>query len=282
MIKKLHIFLPILVAVLGIVIVIKGATGLHGHGPELQPSNVHVGNHIAIQRGAKLYVNYCMGCHSAEHLRYSELRKVGLNDDLILENFIFDGSKVSDHLKIAMPKSDAETWFGAPAPDLTLINRVKHGPDYVYTYLKSFYRDSSRPFGANNTVLKNAGMPHVLVDLQGIQEPVYRYDVTRDGHVEISFDNEADAVAYAEKRGGGKTDGYKIEKQVDRLTLVEPGSLTPEEYDTAVRDIATFLAFIGEPAALERKQMGIWVVLFLIVFSALAYFMKKSYWEDVH
>lgn len=246
--------IPLLIAILGVVLVGYGAMHVGGHGAgHLEQVNIDVSNNAAIQRGAKTFVNYCMGCHSAEHMRYKQLTEVGLTEDQIKDNLIFGDKKVGDLMKIAMPATDAANWFGAAAPDLSLVNRLR-GSDWVYSYLKGFYADDTRPFGVNNTVLENAGMPHVLWELQGVQKAVYR-----------------------EEQHGDKT-----EKVIDRLELAEPGSMNPEQYDATIRDLVTFLAYAGEPVKLERQRLGMWVILFLIVFSVVAYFMKKEYWKDVH
>ena len=232
-----------------------GAFAAGGPAVELEPANIDLSNEASIQRGAKMFVNYCMGCHSAEYVRYKQFTKVGLTEDQIKDNLIFDGSKVGDPMTIAMPKTDAEKWFGAAPPDLTLTARVRHnGGDWIYNYMKTFYVDEKRPLGVNNVVFPNVGMPHVLWELQGIQHAVYK-EVEHDG---------------------------KVEKVVDRLELVQPGSMTPAEYDAAVRDLATFLVYISEPVKLERQRLGIWVLLFLAVFTVVAYLMKKEYWKDVH
>lgn len=248
-------------------------------GTPLQSANIDLNNHAAIQRGAKLFVNYCMGCHSAKYVRYKLFTEVGLTEDDIKNNLMFAGGKVGDLMENAMPESDAAKWFGAPAPDLTLTARIKHGgADWIYTYLKSFYTDSSRPLGVNNTVFPNVGMPHVLYGLQGVQDPVYKYEVHHDGHTVASFDTEAAADAYAKEHG----EGHRLERVVDRLELVEQGSLTPAEYDQVARDLATYLTYISEPMKLERQRIGVWVMLFLIVFTVIAYLMKKEWWKDVH
>lgn len=229
--------------------------GAGGGGHPLQAANIDVGNHAAIQRGAKMFVNYCMGCHSAKYLRYKQLTEVGLSEDIIKRNLMFGGGKIGDQITIAMPETDAANWFGAAAPDLTLISRIKHnGPDWLYSYLKSFYSDESRPMGVNNTVFPNVGMPNVLWELQGIQRAVFKEEDHAGTMVQV----------------------------VDHLELVTPGSLKPAEFDSAIRDLVTFLAYIAEPVKLERQALGIWVILFLVVFTLIAYFMKKSYWEDVH
>ena len=226
-----------------------------GGGHELQAANIDIGNQAAIQRGAKMFVNYCMGCHSAKYVRYKQLTEVGLSEETIKYNLMFAGGKIGDQMTIAMPEQDAANWFGAPPPDLTLIARIKHGgPDWLFSYLKSFYTDETRPLGVNNTVFPNVGMPNVLWELQGIQKAVFKEE-NHDGH---------------------------IVKLVDHLELAQPGSLTPAEFDSAIRDLVTFLAYIAEPVKLERQAIGIWVILFLVGFTVLAYFLKKNYWKDVH
>ena len=258
-------------------------TGMAAGGPavELQEANIDLNNHAAIQRGAKYVANYCMGCHSTQYVRYKQMMEVGLSEDDIEENLMFtDDAKVGDLMTIAMPNKDATNWFGAAPPDLTLTARIKHGgADWIYSFLKSFYTDSSRPLGVNNTVFQNVGMPHVLWELQGVQDPIYRYEVHQDGDTIASFGTEAEAEAYLEQQPDGE---YRLERVVERLELVQPGSLTPAEYDQVARDIATYLTYISEPVKLERQRMGIWVMLFLVVFTVLAYLMKKEWWKDVH
>jgi ubiquinol-cytochrome c reductase cytochrome c1 subunit len=255
-------------------------TGFAAGGPkvELQSANIDLNNHASIQRGAKLFVNYCMGCHSAKYVRYKLFTEVGLSEDDIEDNLMFHDGKVGDLMKIAMPPNDAAKWFGAPPPDLTLTARIRGGADWIYTYLKGFYTDPSRPLGVNNTVFANVGMPHVLVDLQGVQDPVYRYEVHYKGDTVATFDTEAAAIAYVDEHG----EDYRLERIVERLELVEPGSMTPAEYDQVARDLATFMVYISEPMKLERQRMGIWVLLFLAVFTVLAYLMKKEWWKDIH
>ena len=268
-----------LIAVMALALV--PLTGLAAGGPavKLEKANIDLNNHAAIQRGAKFFVNYCTGCHSAQYVRYQLFKEVGLTEDDIKDNLMFAGGKVGDLMKIAMPAEDAGSWFGAPAPDLTLTARIKSGgADWLYTYLKGFYTDSSRPMGINNTVFPNVGMPHVLWELQGVQDPVYKFEVHHDGHAVASFDTEAAADAYVKEHG----EGYRIERVVAGLELTQKGSMTPAEYDQVARDLATFLTYISEPMKLERQRMGVWVILFLTVFSVLAYLMKKEWWKDIH
>jgi ubiquinol-cytochrome c reductase cytochrome c1 subunit len=222
-------------------------------GVHLDPANIDVGDEASIQKGAKHFVNYCMGCHSAKYVRYKQLTKVGLSVDQVKDNLMFTGGKIGDKMTIAMKPADAAKWFGAPPPDLTLVARIR-GADWIYTYLRSFYRDDSRPFGVNNVVFPSVGMPHVLVGLQGVQEPVYE-----------------------EVEHGGKT-----HKVLEGLELVEAGSLTPAEYDAMARELTTFLTYIAEPVKQERQHLGVWVTLFLLVLFVLAYMMKKEWWKDIH
>ncbi len=246
----------------------------------LEQANIDLGNEQAIQRGAKRFVNHCMGCHSAQYVRYKLFTEVGLSEDDIKDNLMFTDGKVGDLMTIAMPEEDAGAWFGAAPPDLSLVARIKHGgADWIYSFLKGFYVDPSRPLGVNNTVFANVGMPHVFLDLQGVQEAVYRYEVHHEGHPVAAFDTEAAADAYLQEHEG---QNYRLERVVDRLELVQPGSMTAAEYDQVARDLATFLTYISEPMKLERQRIGIWVILFLVVFTVIAYLMKKEWWKDVH
>jgi len=225
-----------------------------GPSVPLDDANIDLTDQESLQRGAKYFVNYCQNCHSAKYMRYKTMEEIGLTEDQIKDNLMFVGDNVRGQMEIAMSTDDAATWFGAPPPDLTLTARLR-GEDWLYTYMRSFYLDPSRPFGVNNTVFPDVGMPHVLWDLQGWQSPVY----------EEHTDAEGNTV-----------------KTVKELELSEAGSMSAEEYDTAVRDLVTFLAWMGEPMKLERQRLGVWVLLFLAVFTVVAYFMKKAYWEDVH
>ncbi len=250
-----------------------------GGNVALQQANIDLENHASIQRGAKLFVNYCMGCHSAKYVRYKLFTEVGLTEDDIKNNLMLAGGKIGDLMENAMTPKDAAAWFGGPAPDLTLTARIRHnGADWIYTYLKSFYTDPSRPMGVNNTVFPNVGMPHVLWEIQGIQNPVYKYEVHHDGKTAAAFDTEAEAEAFVADKG----EGYRLERVVERLELAQPGSLSEAEYDQVVRDLATFMSYIAEPMKLERQRMGIWVMLFLVIFTVVAYLMKKEWWKDVH
>jgi ubiquinol-cytochrome c reductase cytochrome c1 subunit len=222
-----------------------------GAGVHLDTAPVDVSNKASLQRGAKFFVNYCLTCHSAEHARFVRVGvDLGLSPELVEKYLIFTDAKIRDHMKTTMLASDATEWFGAAPPDLTLIARAK-GADYLYTYLRGFYLDDTRPFGVNNTVLHNASMPHVLWRLQGWQKPVF-------------------------KEVEGK-------REIERLEPIEgTGLLTPEEYDRVVADLVNFMVYLSEPAQLERKKIGVWVLFYLLILGVLAYLLKKEYWKDVH
>ncbi len=213
---------------------------------------------ISLQRGAQVFVNYCLNCHSANYMRYNRLAELGLTEQQIRDNLIFTDAKVGDLMKIAMDPKDSKEWFGAPPPDLTVIARSRSshagsGADWLYTYMRSFYRDASRPTGWNNVVFPNVGMPHVLYQLQGEQ------------------------VLRTEKIQGP---GYPIE--VEKLALEKPGTLKPVDYDRLVADLVNYLNYMAEPASGDRRQIGIYVLWFLGVMFVLAYLLKKEYWKDVH
>jgi ubiquinol-cytochrome c reductase cytochrome c1 subunit len=213
----------------------------------------------ALQNGAKLFVNYCLNCHGASYMRYNRLRDIGLSEEQIKDNLLFTGEKVGDTMRISMQRSDAKEWFGAAPPDLTLIARARSsefgsGADWLYTYMRTFYRDEKRPTGWNNLVFANVGMPHVLWELQGQQV----------AHVVSHNDAHGHAVEYK------------------KLQLATPGKMTPTEYDTAMADLVSFLVYMGEPVAETRKQIGILVLVALAVVFVLAYLLKREFWKDVH
>ena len=211
-------------------------------------TNVH--DQAALQRGAKLFFNYCVGCHSLKFVRYSRIAEdLGLSEQDVMGNLNLTGAKFGDPVISHMPEESATTFFGKAPPDLSLEVRAK-GADWVYGYLNSFYLDPSRPVGWNNTVFPNASMPNPLWELQGLQTAVMH-----------------------------KVDG---DEAVEKLELSRPGKLTPAEYQQATRDLTTFLEYAAEPAALQRQRYGIWVLLFLAAFTLLAYALKKEYWKDVH
>ncbi|WP_162062478.1 cytochrome c1 [Vibrio taketomensis] len=226
-----------------------------GANVPLDKANNDLSDQASLQNGAKLFMNYCFGCHSAQYQRYERVaRDIGIPIDLMKENLIFDPTaKVGDLMENAMPEKQAAKWFGGPAPDLTLVARVR-GTDWLYTYLRSFYEDPARPFGVNNVVFPSVGMPHVLEELQGIPMPVMGTKVVDGEEVEVVV--------------GIETDGS--------------GELNSEEYDQAVRDLVNFLEYSGDPVKLERHTLGWWVMGFLVIFTIVVVLLKKEYWRDVH
>jgi len=215
---------------------------------ELMKSGADVRDQASLQRGARLFFNYCVGCHSLKYVRYSRMAEdLGLTEDEVMKNLNFTGAKFQEPVVSHMPAALAGTWFGKAPPDLSLEVDAK-GADWVYTYLNTFYLDPKSPIGWNNTTLPNAAMPFPLWELQGIQTAV--------------------------KKEGSD--------DVEKLELSQPGKLTPAQYQQATRDLTNFLEYAAEPAALQRQRYGIWVLLFLAGFTFLAYLLKKEYWKDVH
>ncbi len=230
----------------------------------LEQPKINFKDKASLQRGAKLYINYCLGCHSMTYLRYNGMAKgTGIVKpdgeiaaNLVKDNLIFSDAKITDAIKSAMPETFAKTWFGVAPPDLTLVARVR-GVDWLYTYLKSFYVDDSRPFGVNNLVFPDVGMPHVLESLQGRQIPIY---------------NTTEKVV----------DGQlKTVKEVAHLAVESPGSMSEAEFSRAMNDLVNFLAYAGTPEKIKRHYIGYWVIGFLVIFSVLAYLLKREYWRDV-
>jgi ubiquinol-cytochrome c reductase cytochrome c1 subunit len=220
-----------------------------GHSVPLDKAPVNVSDVESLQRGARMFVNHCLNCHSASYMRYSRLQDIGLTEDQIKNNLMFATDKPGQTMEVAMSRGDGKVWFGATPPDLTVIARSR-GADWLYTYLRTFYRDESRPTGWNNLVFDKVGMPHVLWDLQGELAPRY----VKQGEHEV----------------------------IDRLELVKPGSVSLAEYDTMVGDLVNYLVWMGEPAQQQRKQLGLIVLAFLAVFFVVAYYLKKEFWKDIH
>lgn len=216
----------------------------------------------ALQRGAKLFVNYCLNCHNAAYMRFNRLRDIGLTEAQIKDNLVLTGGKVGDTMKVAIDPKDAKDWFGGVPPDLTLIARSRaeggkgSGADYIYTYLRTYYRDDSKATGWNNAAFPNVGMPNVLWQLQGQQRPVY--------------EEEADPHEH------GKT--VHVLKGFEQVT---PGTLTPAEYNDAVADLVAYLQWMSEPVQSSRVRLGVWVLLFLAVFTVFAWRLNAAFWKDV-
>jgi len=223
-------------------------------GIALQSAGTDIKNTESLQRGARNFMNYCSGCHSLKYLRYNRLGEdLKIPESELAANLMFTGDKTSDTINSAMPK-DSEAWFGKQPPDLSLIARAR-GTDYLYSYMKGFYVDKTRPWGVNNLYLPSAAMPDVLAELHGLQKPV--------------FNNVAD------EHGSARM-------VLDGVESMTPGAMKPEEYDQFVRDIVNFLDYAGEPVKGKRQSMGVFVTLFLLVFFVFAYLLKKEYWKDVH
>jgi ubiquinol-cytochrome c reductase cytochrome c1 subunit len=224
---------------------------------------------LELQSGARTFVNYCLTCHGASAMRYNRLRDLGLSEAEIKDNLILTDAKVGETMKVALTTKDGKQFFGTAPPDLSLIARSR-GADWLYTYLRSFYRDPSRPTGWNNTVFPNVGMPHVLYALQGEQ-------VLKAVEPAAKAGEEKTGEAGEKKAGEHETEAPKMV-----LQLAKPGSLTPVEYDVAVADLVGFLVYVGEPGAAQRKHMGYFVLFGLFVLTALAYALKREFWKDVH
>lgn len=213
-----------------------------GPSMHLDKANNDLTDKESLKNGFKTYINYCLGCHQLQYQRYNRtFTDLGIDEADGIENYMYTGEKVGDHITNTMPSKEAANWFGTAPPDLTLEARLR-SPDWIYTYLRSFYMDEKRPFGVNNKVFKDVGMPHVLQDLQGVS----------------SLDEQGN------------------------VTPAMGGSLTAEEYDVVVRDLTNFLEYVGEPSKLERESMGYKVLIFLFIFFIISYFLKKEYWRDVH
>jgi len=212
----------------------------------------------SLQRGAHAFVNYCLNCHSASYMRYNRLTDIGLTEQQIRDNLVFTGVKVGDLMKTAMDPQDAKEWFGTAPPDLSVVARSRSshagtGSDWLYTYLRTFYRDASRPSGWNNLVYPNVGMPHVLWQLQGEQVLV---------------------------EGKQLADGYT--KTVETLKIDKPGTMKPVDYDALVADLVNYMTYMSEPARHQRVTVGLYTLLVIFILIALSYALKKAYWKDVH
>jgi len=212
--------------ILAFLLAVAPVLGMASSGVHLDDANIDLSDNASLQRGARLFVNYCLSCHSAKYQRYNRMaRDLGLTEEEVKANLMFTTDKIGDTMQIAMDPNDAAGWFGTTPPDLSVIARAR-GVDWIYTYLRSFVPDESRPFGVNNKVFPDVGMPHVLWQLQESQ--------------------------------------------------------SAEKFDSDMRDLTAFLAYVGEPIARERQRIGVWVLLFIAVFFVVALLLKKEYWKDVH
>jgi ubiquinol-cytochrome c reductase cytochrome c1 subunit len=224
-----------------------------GGGGHLESADIEPGNLASLQRGARNFMNYCSGCHSAQYVRFNTIGKhLELSEEQLIDNLMFNAEKTFETIRAAMPAEDAARWYGTAPPDLSLMARAR-GADYVYNFLKSFYLDPDSPTGVDNTVLAGTSMPHVLWELQGFQKAVYS-EHTEDGVTSYTFEH---------------------------FEPVTAGSMDAEDYDEFVRDTVNFLVFIAEPIRSDRRVIGTWVIIYLIVFFVIAVMLKKQIWKDV-
>jgi ubiquinol-cytochrome c reductase cytochrome c1 subunit len=241
-------------------------------GGATEQSGIDLDDRGSLQRGAQLYMNYCVGCHSLKYMRYSRIAEdLGLSEEQVMQNLNFTGAKFGEQVVNTMPAKGGGKWFGKAPPDLSLIARVR-GSDWVYTYLKSFYLDESRPLGWNNKLFPNASMPNPLWELQGNQRPVFAKKV------DTGKKDDQGKPIMACAHGQVEIDDACVKE----LVVASPGSQNAELFDRTARDIAAFLEYVGEPAALKRQKLGVWVILFLSFFTFLAWLLKREYWRDVH
>ncbi len=222
----------------------------------LDPVEISLKDKVSLQRGAQLFVNYCLSCHSVQYMRYNRMAAdLDIPEDVVRKNMLLSNQKIGDLMTTTMSQKDAVDWFGGVAPpDLSLTGRLR-GADWLYNYLRTFYLDETTASGWNNVVFENVAMPHALYELQGLQRAVFKT----------------------------VTDEQGIESKVfDTFEMVRPGTMTPQEYDEAMRDLTNFMVYVAEPAKMVRVKYGVWVMLFLAVFGGLAYALKKEYWRDIH
>jgi len=237
---------------------VSGLAAAAESGVALDRAPIDTHDVASLQRGARTFVNYCLNCHSANYMRYNRLQELGLTETQIRDNLIFDDRKVGDLMKVALDPKDAKQFFGGTPPDLTLIarSRASHagtGSDWLYTYLRTFYRDPSRPTGWNNLVYPNVGMPHVLWELQGIQ---------------VLKDKKVQAAGYV--------------KTEHELAVGQPGTMSQVEYDRMVADLVNYMTYMSEPVRNTRTSVGMIVLLVLSLLFVLVYLLKKEFWKDVH
>ena len=247
--------------IVGLFIVILPALGLAAApSAGLDPMDPDHTNKESLQRGAALFTNYCMGCHSMEYARYMRVAEdLEIPQEIFEENLIFTGAKFGELMKNSMSKDMAEEWFGAPPPDLTLESRLR-GEDWIYSYLRGFYKDDTRPLGVNNVVFEHVGMPHVMADLQGLcaVEP------------KIGEGESVDPLS-GDVRNADSCPEWETE-----------GSMSPGDFNAAMYDLTNFMSYMGDPVKVERERLGIFVLIFVAIFFVFAYLLNREYWKDVH
>jgi len=245
-----------LVMALGLVV---GAQAAGGASIPWDKAPKQTNDLASLQHGAKLFVNYCLNCHSAAFMRYNRLKDIGLSEQQIKDNLLFATDKVGETMKASIDPKQAKEWFGANPPDLTLIARAKSshsgpGVDYLYTYLRTYYRDDTKATGWNNLAFPNVGMPHVLHELQGERRPIFE---EHESH------------------------GHKTQVFTGKWEQVKPGLMSPQQYDDAMADLVNFMSWMAEPAQNTRVRVGVWVLLFLCVLVIFAWRLNAAYWKDV-
>ncbi|MFQ3246106.1 MAG: ubiquinol-cytochrome c reductase cytochrome c1 subunit [Arenicella sp.] len=263
--KKLSL---LLIALISTVVMGSSAFAAGGHGAAVDEVHMNMSDKASLQSGAKIFVNYCLSCHSAQYSRYNRVAK-DLDIPLwqLKENLMFTTEKEGDLMTTTMPAEDAKAWFGVAPPDLSLVARVR-SPDWIYTYLRAFYLDESSPSGWNNSLFENVAMPHAMYELQGVQKVV--------GKVEADSHGAIDAHASSDAVGDHKVVGDTI------FELSHPGKLSPAEFDKSMADLTAFLSYMAEPSQLQRKTIGVYTIAFLIILLLLCILLKKEYWRDVH
>ncbi len=284
-IKRLTTKLGILLTIIGLSVNV-----LASGGEATLSANIKSEDKTSLQNGATTYMNYCLACHSLKHMRYDKLVDgPGIPAEIVEENLMFTGDRITDHITNNLSADAAKEWFGTVPPDLTLIARVR-GVDWLYTYMKSFYADEKRPFGVNNTLFKDVGMPHILAPLQGKQ---VKTNTAEELESKIETADIGIAIARRDGDDAGVTKHSAIfHEATEALAQLKhdkgyfeisvAGSLSEEEYNTVVRDLVNFLDYAGEPVKLERQALGMKVIIFLMFFFVLTYFLKKEYWRDIH
>lgn len=246
----------------------------------LDPMVPNLDDKKSLQSGAKTYMNYCMGCHSLKYQRYKMTAEhLGISEELMLEHLVFDAdTKIGELMENSLKLRDAKNWFGVEPPDLTMQTQLRGGPSWLYTYMRTFYQDDTRPFGVNNLVFENVAMPHVLVGLQGIQQKSCRQIpllAENGGEVRNPLTNQP----VTEEKCGEEL----IERGYHPLELVEgSGKLDQKEYDTLIYDLANFLYYTSDPTRQERERIGVYVLLFLAFFFVFTWLLHKEYWKNIH
>ncbi len=237
----------------GAALVLAASQSFAAGGAALERADIDPGNIASLQRGARNFMNYCSGCHSAQYVRYSTIgRDLEFSDEQLIDNLMFNAEKTFETISVSMPDAAAGRWFGVPPPDLSLIGRAK-GADYIYSFLKGFYVEPESPTGVNNTVLAGTSMPHVLWELQGFQRAVF----------------------------SEHTDEGVTTRHFEHFEPLTEGSMDAEGFDEFVRDTVNFLVYIAEPIRAERRTLGVWVIMYLIFFWIIAVMLKKQIWKDV-